>query len=310
MATELAPAQKSVIRINLCERKNIPQNGRNQALQFRHRETDYPKGTSRELISSLGQFSVRRGEKKPVKSALASHQTIWYCARTLAILGRRQLTNKRAATGLLSGRTSGPTDRHGGGAGISAGVVTEQRGRGADPGARGAALVSQSGVHWHYHTLYGEVTVERHVYQTSAGRNPLSLEEACQLSFASATPLLAEVLSFKVSTMTPTTWRKTWPSRARPQPELHQQTAQRVGQLAKKRTRWDVRSRSRNGRYARLPRVWMARRSPWENTTRKRCAARLPSMMAKAAVGDPIPGRDARKRKGSLLSGSPGGGAG
>ena len=55
-----------------------------------------------------------------------------------------------------------------------------------------------------YHTLDGEVAVERHLYQTSTGgETRCPLEEACQLSFASATPLLAEVLSFKVSTMTP-----------------------------------------------------------------------------------------------------------
>jgi hypothetical protein len=56
----------------------------------------------------------------------------------------------------------------------------------------------------HYHTLYGEVAVERPLYQTSTGgETRCPLEEECQLSFASATPLLAEVLSFKVSAMTP-----------------------------------------------------------------------------------------------------------
>jgi hypothetical protein len=55
-----------------------------------------------------------------------------------------------------------------------------------------------------YQTLYGEVTLARHLYQTSAGgptRCPM--EEHCQLSFGAATPLLAEMLSFKVSAMTP-----------------------------------------------------------------------------------------------------------
>src|SRR5215471_15238682 len=44
----------------------------------------------------------------------------------------------------------------------------------------------------HYHTLYGEVTVERHLYQTSAGgETRCPLEEAWQLRIAAATPLLA-----------------------------------------------------------------------------------------------------------------------
>jgi hypothetical protein len=97
----------------------------------------------------------------------------------------------------------------------------------------------------HYHTLYGEVTVERHVYQTSAGgETHCPLEEACQLSFASATPLLAEVLSFKVSAMTPNDVAQDLAKQGLVlSPSFIQQTAQRVGQLAvQKRTRWDVRS--------------------------------------------------------------------
>jgi hypothetical protein len=54
-----------------------------------------------------------------------------------------------------------------------------------------------------YQTLSGEVAVERHLYQTSAGGATICpLELACQLSFGSATPLLAECLSFKLSALT------------------------------------------------------------------------------------------------------------
>jgi len=43
------------------------------------------------------------------------------------------------------------------------------------------------------------IDLEARQYQTSAGGDTrCPLEEACQLTFASATPLLAEVLSFKV----------------------------------------------------------------------------------------------------------------
>jgi hypothetical protein len=52
----------------------------------------------------------------------------------------------------------------------------------------------------HYHTLYGEVVIARHLYQTSAGGATLCpLERTCRLSFGGATPLLAEVVSFKLA---------------------------------------------------------------------------------------------------------------
>ena len=55
----------------------------------------------------------------------------------------------------------------------------------------------------HYQTLYGEVVVERHLYQSSAGGETLCpLERSCQLQFGSATPLLAEVVSFKLASQT------------------------------------------------------------------------------------------------------------
>lgn len=55
----------------------------------------------------------------------------------------------------------------------------------------------------HYQTLYGEVVVERHLYQSSAGGETVCpLERNCQLRFGSATPLLAEVVSFKLASQT------------------------------------------------------------------------------------------------------------
>lgn len=55
----------------------------------------------------------------------------------------------------------------------------------------------------HYQTLYGEVVVERPLYQSSAGGETICpLERNCQLSFGSATPLLAEVVSFKLAGQT------------------------------------------------------------------------------------------------------------
>lgn len=55
----------------------------------------------------------------------------------------------------------------------------------------------------HYQTLYGEVVVRRHLYQRGAGGETVCpLEQNCQLSFGSATPLLAEVVSFKLASQT------------------------------------------------------------------------------------------------------------
>jgi hypothetical protein len=116
-----------------------------------------------------------------------------------------------------------------------------------------APILEHDGQRWYrkgasagqYHTLYGEVTVERHLYQTSTGgETRCPLEEECQLSFASATPFLAEVLSFKVSAMTP---NEVVQDLAKQGVVLSasfiQQTAQRVGRIAvQKSGRWDVRS--------------------------------------------------------------------
>jgi len=119
--------------------------------------------------------------------------------------------------------------------------------------SQGEPILEHDGQRWyrkaastgHYHTLYGEVAVERPLYQRSTGgETRCPLEEACQLSFASATPLLAEVLSFKVSAMTPNEVVQDLAKQGLVlSPSFIQQTAQRGGQLAvQKRTRWDLRS--------------------------------------------------------------------
>ena len=55
----------------------------------------------------------------------------------------------------------------------------------------------------HYQTLYGELALDRHLYQTSAGGETICpLEINCHLNFGSATPLLAEVVSFKLASAT------------------------------------------------------------------------------------------------------------
>ncbi len=87
----------------------------------------------------------------------------------------------------------------------------------------------------HYLTLYGPITVARPTYQTRAGGAVICpLEEACQLSFGTATPLLAEILSFKTAALTP---REVAADLAKSHaltlsPSFIQQTARRVGQLA------------------------------------------------------------------------------
>jgi hypothetical protein len=55
----------------------------------------------------------------------------------------------------------------------------------------------------HYQTPYGEVVVERHLYQSSAGGATICpLEQQCQLRFSSATPRLAALVSFKLASQT------------------------------------------------------------------------------------------------------------
>ena len=95
----------------------------------------------------------------------------------------------------------------------------------------------------HYQTLYGAVSVSRQRYQTSAGgATCCPLEEACGLSFGAATPLLAELLSFKVSALTPGEVAQD-PTKHGLQlsPSFLRDTAQQVGQLAvEKATAWQL----------------------------------------------------------------------
>src|SRR5512138_2097851 len=54
-----------------------------------------------------------------------------------------------------------------------------------------------------YQTPYGEVVVDRHLYQSSAGGLTICpLEQQCQLRFGAATPRLAEIVSFKLASQT------------------------------------------------------------------------------------------------------------
>jgi len=93
----------------------------------------------------------------------------------------------------------------------------------------------------HYQTLYGEVTVSRHLYQTSVGgATRCPMEEACGLSFGAATPLLAETLSFKVSALTPGEVAKDLTKHGlQLSPSFIRDIAQQVGrQAVEKATTW------------------------------------------------------------------------
>ena len=87
----------------------------------------------------------------------------------------------------------------------------------------------------HYRTLYGSLTVTRPAYQTSAGGETFCpLEADCQLTFGAATPLLAEIISFKLSTLSA---REVAQELAKTHglvlsATFLQQSAQRVGQVA------------------------------------------------------------------------------
>src|SRR5262245_39414778 len=106
-----------------------------------------------------------------------------------------------------------------------------------------------------YQTLYGEVTLARHLYQTSAGgamRCPM--EENCQLSFGAATPLLAETPSFKVSAMTPgEASQDLTKHELRLSSSFIRETAQIVGRIAIEKARaWQLQAPSpRNPRRSR-----------------------------------------------------------
>lgn len=88
----------------------------------------------------------------------------------------------------------------------------------------------------HYKTLYGDLAVERYLYQTAQGGKTLCpMEHYCQMTrFGSATPLLAEVLAFKVSAMTPREAAADLEKchRATAAPSYIEEMAQKVGALA------------------------------------------------------------------------------
>jgi hypothetical protein len=95
----------------------------------------------------------------------------------------------------------------------------------------------------HYQTLYGEIAVSRHLYQTSAGgATRCPMEEACGLSFGAATPLLAETLGFKVSALTPGEVAKDLTKHGlQLSPSFIRDVAQQVGQVAvEKATAWKL----------------------------------------------------------------------
>ena len=96
----------------------------------------------------------------------------------------------------------------------------------------------------HYLTPYGPLALTRPTYQTSAGGETFCpLEADCQLVFGTATPLLAEIISFKLSALSA---REVAQDLAKTHglalsASFLQQTAQRVGQVAvEKATRWQL----------------------------------------------------------------------
>jgi hypothetical protein len=97
----------------------------------------------------------------------------------------------------------------------------------------------------HYQSLYGALSVQRHLYQTgSGGATCCPLEETCQLSFGGATPLLAELLSFKVSALTPGEVAQDLAKHGLLlSVSFIRQSAQDLGQVAvAKRTSWNLES--------------------------------------------------------------------
>lgn len=99
----------------------------------------------------------------------------------------------------------------------------------------------------HYQTIYGKVSVSRHLYQTSAGgATCCPMAEACGLSFEAATPLLAETLSFKVSALTPGEVAQDLTMHGLDlSPSFIRDVAHQVGQIAvEKATTWKLKAPS------------------------------------------------------------------
>jgi len=98
----------------------------------------------------------------------------------------------------------------------------------------------------HYKTLYGDIAVARHLYQTAQGGETMCpMERNCQMErFGSATPLLAQVIAFKVSAMTASDVALDLKKchRVAAAPSYIAETAQAVGQIAAdKKETWELR---------------------------------------------------------------------
>lgn len=105
---------------------------------------------------------------------------------------------------------------------------------------KGTASVGQ------YKTLYGDIELERHLYQTAHGGETICpLEQHGRMEqFGSATPLLAEVLAFKVSAMTAREVAQDLEKchRVTAAPSYIAETAQTVGAIAvEKKESWTLR---------------------------------------------------------------------
>lgn len=92
----------------------------------------------------------------------------------------------------------------------------------------------------HYKSLYGDIELERHLYQTAQGGETICpMEQRSQIGrFGSATPLLAKVLAFKVSGQTPTEVAQDLAlcHQLRLAPSYIAKTAQAVGEVAVEKT--------------------------------------------------------------------------
>jgi hypothetical protein len=109
----------------------------------------------------------------------------------------------------------------------------------------------------HYKSLYGNIAVERHLYQTAQGGETICpLERHCQMEkFGSATPLLAEVIAFKVSAMTPREVALDLEKghRVAAAPSYIAETAQAVGQIAvDKKEAWELQKTGTEGAAVRV----------------------------------------------------------
>jgi len=113
-------------------------------------------------------------------------------------------------------------------------------------GRKGRSWYRKAPSQGHYQTLYGPVTVRPHTYQRSDGGQTFSpLEAGCQMSFGTATPLLAKVLAVKLSALTPREVRQDLETAhlLSLSASFIEQTAPRVGEIAVTKARcWRLES--------------------------------------------------------------------